>query len=60
MNILSNLQQGNAHVEAIKSQLFDVINVPLYTNQDKFQTPKHGMYSIYRLMGVCLCPVLGQ
>lgn len=30
MNILSDLSKGNAHVEAIREQLFNVITLPLY------------------------------
>ena len=51
MSILSNLQAGNTNVETIKEGLFDVINVPLFTNQSKFETPENGMYSIYKSEG---------
>ena len=30
MDILNNLSKGNANVEAIRSQLFEVITLPLY------------------------------
>lgn len=45
MNILSDLQSGNANIEAIKSKLFDVVKVPLKTGIKKYPNPiKFGVY----------------
>lgn len=51
MSTVAEITKGMNHVEAIKAQLFDVINVPLFTNQPKFETPEHGMFSIYKTTG---------
>lgn len=49
MNILSDLQGGNANIETIKSKLFDVVKVPLITNLEGFNNPDS--YSTYRSTG---------
>ena len=57
-NILDQLNKGNANVEAIKSQLFEVINVPLFTNQDLFTPPN--AFGIYKTTGGEPFGVLGK
>ena len=49
MNILSDLQGGNANIETIKANLFDVVKVPLITNLEGFNNPDS--YSTYRSTG---------
>jgi len=58
MEILSNLSSGNANIEAIKAQLFEVQNVPLYTNIDKFTPPN--AFGIYKTTGGQPFGVLGK
>lgn len=58
MNILSKLNSENANVETIKSQLFEVQNVPLYTNIDKFTPPN--AFGIYKTTGGEPFGVLGK
>lgn len=49
MNILSDLQSGNANIEAIKGNLFDVVKVPLLTNLEGFDNPDS--FATYRSTG---------
>lgn len=45
MEILNNVLSGNANMQAIKNQLFDVVKVPLITNLEGFEAPNNfGMY----------------
>lgn len=58
MEILKSLSSGNANVETIKSQLFDVINVPLFTNNERFENPN--AFGIYKAQGGQPFGVLGK
>jgi hypothetical protein len=58
MNILSDLQGGNANIEAIKSKLFDVVKIPLITNLEGFENPDS--YSTYRSTGGQPLGVVGK
>lgn len=57
-NFLDSISKGNANVEAIREQLFEVINVPLYTNIDKFTPPNS--FGIYKTTGGEPFGVLGK
>lgn len=58
MNILSDLQGGNANIEVIKSKLFDVVKIPLITNLEGFDNPDS--YSTYRSTGGQPLGVVGK
>ncbi len=58
MDILTNLSKGNANVESIKSQLFEVTSVPLHTNIERFEAPT--AFGIYKTEGGQPFGVLGK
>lgn len=49
MEILSSLSSGNANMENIKGQLFDVIKTPLITGLEGFENPNS--FGVYRTTG---------
>lgn len=58
MNILSDLQGGNANIEAIKGKLFEVVKVPLVTNLEGFINPDS--YATYRTTGGASLGTVGK
>lgn len=58
MKILSNLNRQNSHVEAIRGQLFEVVNKPLFTNSEGFNPPS--AFGIYKTTGGDPFGVLGK
>jgi hypothetical protein len=49
MEILSSISSGNANMENIKGQLFDVIKTPLITGLEGFENPNS--FGVYRATG---------
>lgn len=58
MEILSNIASGNANIESIKGQLFDVVKVPLVTNLHGFDNPNS--FGTYRANGGEALGVVGK
>jgi hypothetical protein len=58
MDILSDLQGGNANIEAIKGQLFDVVKIPLITGVERFTNPDS--FATYRTEGGAPLGVVGK
>ena len=58
MEILSNIASGNANIESIKGQLFDVVKVPLVTNLQGFENPTS--FGTYRANGGEALGVVGK
>lgn len=58
MKILKNLNAENSHVEAIRAKLFDVVQKPLFTNQEGFESPE--VFATYKSTGGKPFGVLGK
>ena len=58
MDILSDLQGGNANIEAIKGKLFDVVKIPLITGVERFTNPDS--FATYRTEGGAPLGVVGK
>jgi len=58
MEILKDLHNGNKNIEAIKTQLFDVVKVPLVTNLEGFTNPDS--FATYRKDGGVPLGVVGK
>jgi hypothetical protein len=58
MDILSNITNGNANIEAIKTQLFDVQLVQLHPNLEGFKSPDS--YGVYKGTGGSALGVVGN
>ena len=49
MGILEEIEKGNQNIANIEKNLFDIVQLPLYTNVDGFNQPE--MYATYKHTG---------